>query len=93
MIRETVLRGVPIDAVHMHHSGRRVLVHARDNIVRMLDLRTNLWMQKCVHARMHACTEIPEFMLKSHTPTSTSPTIYIVSDAATGRVFKSVWFF
>jgi hypothetical protein len=48
VIRESALQGIPIDAVHMHLSGRSVLVHARDNIVRMLDLRTNTFMQRWV---------------------------------------------
>eukprot|EP00038_Savillea_parva_P004988 m.145774 g.145774 ORF g.145774 m.145774 type:complete len:1287 (-) comp11631_c0_seq3:147-4007(-) len=46
VVRDAALQGIPIDSVQLHPSGRRVLVHARDNIVRMLDLRTNLFMQR-----------------------------------------------
>lgn len=41
--RETV--GVAINRLHLHTSGRRVLVHGNDNVVRMLDLRTLSFMQ------------------------------------------------
>lgn len=66
VIQEPGLRGIPVDSIRLHPSGRRLLVsrstqrniivrhltrlgqvHARDNIVRMLDLRTNLFMQRC----------------------------------------------
>ena len=43
--------GHPVNRLQMHPSGRRLLVHVRDNIIRMLDLRTNSFMQ-----RFHGCT-------------------------------------
>nr|XP_054754386.1 jouberin-like [Lytechinus pictus] len=40
--------GVPINSLQVHPSGRRLLVHCRDNHIRMLDLRLFCMMQNYV---------------------------------------------
>eukprot|EP00041_Stephanoeca_diplocostata_P036538 m.1339187 g.1339187 ORF g.1339187 m.1339187 type:complete len:1428 (-) comp24885_c1_seq6:89-4372(-) len=44
-VRDREMLGVGINRLHVHPSGRRVLVHGKDNVVRMLDLRTYTFMQ------------------------------------------------
>ncbi|XP_019624122.1 PREDICTED: jouberin-like [Branchiostoma belcheri] len=45
-IREEELRGVTINSIQLHHGGRRLLVHGRDNTVRLVDLRLYSVMQR-----------------------------------------------
>lgn len=45
-IEDREITGYPVNHLVLHPSGRRLLVHVRDNIVRMLDLRTNAFMQR-----------------------------------------------
>ncbi|XP_064605140.1 jouberin-like [Liolophura sinensis] len=49
-IQETELMGTPINYLKMHPSGRRLLVHSRDNMIRMIDLRILRIMQKYIGA-------------------------------------------
>ncbi|OWF48871.1 jouberin-like isoform X4 [Mizuhopecten yessoensis] len=44
------MKDVPINYIQLHHSGRRLLVHCRDNIIRMVDLRIQRVMQKYIGA-------------------------------------------
>nr|XP_022332539.1 jouberin-like isoform X2 [Crassostrea virginica] len=44
------LKDVPINCLTLHHNGRRLLVHSRDNIIRMFDLRVQRVMQKYIGA-------------------------------------------
>ncbi|XP_033737051.1 jouberin-like isoform X2 [Pecten maximus] len=44
------MKDVPINYIQLHHSGRRLLVHCRDNIIRMIDLRIQRVMQKYIGA-------------------------------------------
>lgn len=48
-----------------------IQVHARDNIVRMLDLRTNLFMQRCVHLYIAVLATV--YTLSSLVPVAASP--------------------
>ncbi|XP_078609318.1 jouberin-like isoform X9 [Branchiostoma floridae x Branchiostoma japonicum] len=45
-VREEELRGVTINCIQLHHGGRRLLVHGRDNTVRLMDLRLYSIMQR-----------------------------------------------
>lgn len=38
-LEEAELRGVPISMLQLHPNGRFLLVHARDGLLRMMDLR------------------------------------------------------
>ncbi|XP_067677966.1 jouberin-like [Haliotis asinina] len=49
-IRDPELKNVPINSIRMHPSGRRLLLHCRDNILRMLDLRVQRIMQNYIGA-------------------------------------------
>ncbi|XP_060065201.1 jouberin-like [Ylistrum balloti] len=44
------MKDVSINYIQLHHSGRRLLVHCRDNILRMMDLRIQRVMQKYIGA-------------------------------------------
>ncbi|XP_071954394.1 jouberin-like isoform X2 [Antedon mediterranea] len=50
IIQEQELVGVAINNVCIHPGGKRLLVHCRDNIIRMLDLRINSIIQRYVGA-------------------------------------------
>ncbi|CAE1326571.1 AHI1 [Acanthosepion pharaonis] len=43
-------KGIPINCLKMHCSGRRLLVHYRDSIICMIDLRINQVMQEYIGA-------------------------------------------
>ncbi|XP_052095753.1 jouberin-like isoform X1 [Mytilus californianus] len=47
-ISDPELKDTPINHLKLHHSGRRLLVHSRDNIIRMVDLRVQRVMQKYI---------------------------------------------
>ncbi|XP_062592731.1 jouberin-like isoform X1 [Saccostrea cucullata] len=49
-IDDPELKDVPINCLTLHHNGRRLLVHSRDNIIRMFDLRVQRVMQKYIGA-------------------------------------------
>ncbi|XP_065922685.1 jouberin isoform X2 [Magallana gigas] len=49
-ILDPELKDVPINCLTLHHNGRRLLVHSRDNIIRMFDLRVQRVMQKYIGA-------------------------------------------
>ncbi|XP_071116994.1 jouberin-like [Haliotis cracherodii] len=49
-IRDPELKNVAINSIRMHPSGRRLLLHCRDNILRMLDLRVQRIMQNYIGA-------------------------------------------
>ncbi|KAK1793337.1 hypothetical protein P4O66_011725, partial [Electrophorus voltai] len=38
-IRESDLNGIPINSLEVHPNGRRLLVHAKDSVLRVMDLR------------------------------------------------------
>ena len=38
-INETEMDGTAINSMKLHPNGRRLLVHCRDNVIRMIDLR------------------------------------------------------
>ena len=37
----------PVNSLRLHPHGKRLLVHARDNMLRVLDLRTYSFMEVC----------------------------------------------
>ncbi|XP_030836155.1 jouberin isoform X2 [Strongylocentrotus purpuratus] len=47
-VEDKELMGVPINSLQVHPSGRRVIVHCRDNHIRMLDLRLFCVMQNYI---------------------------------------------
>ncbi|KAK6171988.1 hypothetical protein SNE40_018397 [Patella caerulea] len=47
-IKDPELKDIPINFIKMHPSGRRLLVHCRDNIIRMFDLRVQRIMQNYI---------------------------------------------
>ncbi|XP_041358926.1 jouberin-like [Gigantopelta aegis] len=49
-IKDIELKNIPINHIVMHPSGRRLLLHSRDNMMRMLDLRIQKVMQKYIGA-------------------------------------------
>jgi len=38
-VAESDLRGVPINMLQLHPNGRFLLIHARDSVLRVMDLR------------------------------------------------------
>ncbi|XP_061086988.1 jouberin isoform X2 [Conger conger] len=48
-IEEPDLKGVPVSMLEVHPNGRRLLIHAKDNVVRVMDLRI-LAVQKYIGA-------------------------------------------
>lgn len=55
------LRGVPINCLALHPLGTRLLVHARDNLVRIFDLRTNAFLAELAGAQ----NEVSLYLFKS----------------------------
>ncbi|XP_025109171.1 jouberin-like isoform X1 [Pomacea canaliculata] len=49
-LEEPELKGVSISRLELHPTGRRLLVHCRDNAIRMLDLRVQRVMQQYIGA-------------------------------------------
>ncbi|KAK3089926.1 hypothetical protein FSP39_007688 [Pinctada imbricata] len=49
-ISDPEMRDVPINHLSLHHNGRRLLIHCRDNIIRLFDLRVQRVMQKYIGA-------------------------------------------
>lgn len=49
-LQEPELKDVQINHIEMHPSGRRLLVHCRDNVIRMFDLRVQRVMQQYIGA-------------------------------------------
>ncbi|KAK7492879.1 hypothetical protein BaRGS_00015826 [Batillaria attramentaria] len=49
-LQEPELKDVQINYIEMHPSGRRLLVHCRDNVIRMFDLRVQRVMQQYIGA-------------------------------------------
>ncbi|XP_076440565.1 jouberin-like [Babylonia areolata] len=47
-LQEPELKDVQINHIEMHPSGRRLLVHCRDNVIRMFDLRVQRVMQQYI---------------------------------------------
>ncbi|XP_071837617.1 jouberin-like isoform X4 [Apostichopus japonicus] len=50
VVQQEELENVPINSLQIHPSGRRLLVHGRDNNIRMMDLRLFNIMQRYVGA-------------------------------------------
>ncbi|XP_071808073.1 jouberin-like isoform X3 [Asterias amurensis] len=50
LIKEKELEGVTINSLKVHPSGRRLLIHGRDNNLRMIDLRLYTIMQRYLGA-------------------------------------------
>ncbi|KAL3869318.1 hypothetical protein ACJMK2_042012, partial [Sinanodonta woodiana] len=49
-IEDPELKNTVINHITLHHSGRRLVVHSRDNVIRMFDLRIQRIMQKYIGA-------------------------------------------
>ncbi|XP_076835204.1 jouberin-like [Brachyhypopomus gauderio] len=52
-IRESDLNGIPISSLEVHPNGRRLLVHAKDSVLRVMDLRI-LAVKKYIGATNYA---------------------------------------
>jgi jouberin len=74
------LKGVPINHVEVHPSGRRLLIHCRDNAVRLFDLRIFNITQQFVGA-----TNYREHLHSTVTPCGT----FVLSGSEDGRAY--VW--
>eukprot|EP01137_Pigoraptor_chileana_P003156 Opistho-2@42951 len=64
VIEDSEIKGDPISSIRLHPNGRKLLVHARDNAVRIMDLRTFSFTQRfsgavnamtCIRSVFSAC--------------------------------------